>query len=192
MNKRTDNYGGSLENRVRLLGEVLDELIEVWGADRVGVKLAPNSRYNDMLTSDPLELLGAALDVLNAKNVAFVEVSESFTFDESNAKLHEEFWARQEKDSLRSTFKNKFKGAWITNFQQTQASGNAAIEKGETDLVSFGALYIANSDLPEKFASEEDLNGVQYIKDPSKMWSHYFYGSGPEGYTDLSVYSPKQ
>lgn len=115
-NKRTDEYGGSIENRARLLFEVLDQLIEVFGAGKVGIKLSPTNDYNGMEDSDPIALFDYLIENLNKRNIAFVEVMETFSFippvhEEKRLKL----FANHEKKTWRENFKNKFNGAWIAN-----------------------------------------------------------------------------
>lgn len=88
-------------------------------------------------------------------------------------------------------FKKSFKGTWISGFGYTKETANDHIKKGQTDLVAFGWLYVANADLVEKFASGETLNSCKNITDMSQFAQLVYYG-GPLGYTDLSVYAPPE
>jgi N-ethylmaleimide reductase len=118
VNKRTDEYGGSIPNRCRLLLEVIDQLIEVFGANRTGVKLSPVCDYNDIYDSDPFGLVDYLIEELNKRNIAFIEFSEAITFDPATAaEKAEKLWAGKEHKSFREIYKSKFNGAWITNYQ---------------------------------------------------------------------------
>ncbi len=191
VNKRTDTYGGSVENRARLLLEVFDAVVEVFGADRVGVKLSPNGGYNDLSDSDPIGTFSYVIEALNAKKIAYVEVAEYFTFDATNGEHHEKFFAELEKKSLRAYFKPLFtNGAYIANYSYDLEKAATVLRAGEADLVSFATLYIANPDLVERFRDGTPLNSVANA-DPSKLWTEYFYGPTAVGYTDVSVYEAK-
>lgn len=170
--------------------QVLDQLIDVFGNNRVGIKLSPVNDYNGMKDSDPIALTEHMITKLNEKNVAFVELSEGFSLDARDAKLRKEFFDSKEHKSFREMFKRKFKNTYITNHGFTQESGNEAIQKGHADLVSFGQLYVANEDLAQKFRHSEPVNKMQYAD--GKQLMGYLYGDlGATGYTDTSVYKPK-
>jgi 2,4-dienoyl-CoA reductase-like NADH-dependent reductase (Old Yellow Enzyme family) len=157
-NQRTDQYGGSLENRARLLLEVVDACIEVWGADRVGVHLAPRGDAHDMGDANPAETFGYVAEQLGQRQVAFICTREYLA-----------------DDSLAGVIKAKFGGVYIANEKYDQAQADAAIARGATDAVAFGVKFIANPDLPARFAQGAPLNAP----DPST-----FYGAGSKGYTD--------
>lgn len=164
-NKRTDDYGGSVENRARLLLEVLDAVCGVWGARRVGVRLSPVQPFNDMYDSDPEGTFGRVVELLNAYDLAYLHVTE--LGKDAPGKAGPWF----EPDKLRSIWK----GVYMTNHGYDKASANAALAEGRVDLVAFGVLYIANPDLDRRFALDAPLN----TPDPST-----FYGGDERGYTD--------
>lgn len=157
-NQRTDQYGGSLENRARLLLEVTDACIAVWGADRVGVHLAPRRDAHDMGDANPAETFGYVAEQLGQRQIAFICTRE-----------------HQADDSLAGLIKAKFGGVYIANEKFEQAQAEAAIASGYADAVAFGVKFIANPDLPARFAQGAALN----TPNPKT-----FYGSGSEGYTD--------
>ncbi|MFG1481575.1 alkene reductase [Halobacteriovorax sp. HFRX-2_2] len=157
-NKRDDIYGGSIENRTRFLLEVTDELIEVWGADRVGVHLAPRCDSHDMGDSDPLALFGHVVEELNKRKIAFI-----FTRDPLD------------NDSLFPKLKEKFDGVLIANQKFTKATAEKALEDKIADAISFGVPFIANPDLVERIAKDAPLNEPVF---------ETFYGPDHVGYTD--------
>eukprot|EP00347_Sterkiella_histriomuscorum_P010872 403374598 len=179
-----------IENRARLLLEVVEQVSEVFTPHRIGVKLSPNGTYNDLSDSDPIALYQYVVKQLSERKVAFIEVAEYFTFDATNAEIQERFFANLEHKNIRAFLKPHFSGAYIANTGYDQQRSNDTIRAGEADLISFGSLYIANADLVEKFQSGKTPNSVANIKDFSKLWTNYFYGSDGLGYTDLSVYEP--
>ena len=172
-NKRTDAYGGSVENRARLLLEVTEAVVGVWGAvggasrngNRVGVRLSPSSTFNSMSDSDPKATFGYAIDALNRFGLAYLHLLEPSEADERYG------------GTLIPTayFRPFFKGLLMTNWDYDRDKANAAIARGEADLVSFGKLFIANPDLPERFQLGTALNEP----DPST-----FYGGDEKGYID--------
>lgn len=163
-NHRSDRYGGSIPNRVRLLLEVTTVVCEVWGPDRVGVRISPTNPFNDMHDSDPQALFNHVAEALAPFGLAYLHVVESAIG--SDAPLFPF-------DFL--TLRRLFRGVYIANGSYDKARANAAIAKGRADCVSFGTLYIANPDLVERFRRDAPLNQA----DPST-----FYGGGEHGYTD--------
>ena len=157
-NTRTDQYGGSLENRARLMLAVADECIAVWGAGRVGMHLAPRRDAHDMGDAAPLETFGYVAEQLAKRQIAFICARE-----------------HEADDSLGPQLKKIFGGVYIANEKFDKASANAIIARGDADAVAFGIPYIANPDLVTRLAQDAELN----TPDPST-----FYGAGPEGYTD--------
>ncbi len=157
-NHRTDNYGGSLENRARLMIEVTDAVISVWGADRVGMHLAPRGDANDMGDANPLETFSHVARELGSRKIAFICARE-----------------RQAPDSIGPALKKAFGGLYVANEKFTLESGNAILSAGDADAVAFGVPFLANPDLPKRFASGAALNSP----DPST-----FYADGAKGYTD--------
>lgn len=157
-NQRTDDYGGSLENRARLMLEVADAVISVWGADRVGMHLAPRCDSHDMGDSNPLETFSYVARELGRRKIAFICARE-----------------RQAPDSIGPALKKAFGGLYVANEKFTLDSGNVILAAGDADAVAFGVLFLANPDLPKRFASGAALN----TPDPST-----FYADGAKGYTD--------
>lgn len=157
-NKRTDRYGGTVENRARLLLEVTDAAISVWGAGRVGMHLAPRADTHDMGDSDLPATFGYVARELGKRKIAFICARESLAEPRLGPKL-----------------KTAFGGIYIANEGFTFESAEQALATGEADAVAFGKLFIANPDLPRRFALRAPLNAWN---------SATFYGTGPEGYTD--------
>ena len=157
-NQRTDAYGGSIAKRARLLLECTDAAIEVWGAGRVGVHLAPRGDAHDVGDSDRLVTFSHVVDALGQRRIAFICARE-----------------RAGADRIGPQLRARFSGAWIANEGYDLASGQAAIAAGESDAVAYGKLFIANPDLPRRFREGATLNAP----DPST-----FYGPGAKGYTD--------
>src|SRR5262245_22513524 len=157
-NQRADDYGGSIENRARLMLEVTDAVVSVWGASRVGMHLAPRGDMYSMGDSNPAATFGYVAEQLGKRDIAFIAARESVGPDRLGPEL-----------------KGKFGGIYIANEGFSFETANKAIAAGEADAVAFGTLFIANPDLPKRFAIGAPLN----TPDPST-----FYGSGPHGYTD--------
>lgn len=157
-NQRTDIYGGSLENRARLMLEITDACIGVWGASRVGMHLAPACDSHSMGDANPLETFSYIARELGARGIAFICARE-----------------RQTPDSLGPKLKKAFGGTYIANQQLTKAAAEDLILKGEADAVAFGQLFIANPDLPRRLKLDAPLN---------TPIAETFYASTQEGYTD--------
>ena len=157
-NKRDDEYGGSVENRARFLLEITDAVIDVWGADRVGVHLAPRGDASSMGDSDPLAIFAYAVNELSKRGIAFIFAREYLA-----------------DDSISSQLKSHFDGSFIRNEKLSEDSAEDLLNKGEADAVSFGSLYIANPDLEKRFEASAPLNDP----DPST-----FFLQGAKGYTD--------
>jgi 2,4-dienoyl-CoA reductase-like NADH-dependent reductase (Old Yellow Enzyme family) len=157
-NKRTDEYGGPIENRARFLLEITDAVVSVWGADRVGVHLAPRGDSHDMGDSDLYSVFHYAARELGKRKIAFLCARES-----------------HDQPALGPSLKQAFGGVFIANESFTAETAREAIRSGAADAVAFGKTAIANPDLVERFRTHAPLNPP----DPSK-----FYGDGPLGYTD--------
>lgn len=163
-NHRTDEYGGPVENRARLMLEVTDAAVSVFGADRVGMHLAPRGDAHDMGDSNPLETFSHVAKELGRRGIAFLCVRESLGDNRIGPEL-----------------KKLFGGVYVANEKFTFETGNAILASGEADAVAYGVPFIANPDLPERFRTGAPLNEP----DPST-----FYGSGPKGYTDYPPLKP--
>lgn len=157
-NQRQDQYGGSIENRARLLLEVTDAAIGVWGAGRVGVHLAPRRDSHDMGDSNPRETFGYVARELGKRGVAFICTRE-----------------KEGEDSLTPYIKEQFGGLVIANERFTKAQANAWLAAGKADAVAFGIPFIANPDLVDRLAQDTALNEPR---------PELFYGQGPVGYLD--------
>lgn len=157
-NLRTDPYGGSLENRARLLLEVVDACIEVWGAGRVGVHLSPRGDSHTMGDSDPAATFTYVAAELGKRGIAFICARE-----------------HEGEDSLGPKLKAAFGGVYIGNEGYTRESAEAAVAAGRVDAVAFGVQYIANPDLTRRFEQDAPLNAPE---------SSTFYSQGAAGYTD--------
>jgi N-ethylmaleimide reductase len=162
-NKRTDAYGGPIENRTRFLREVTEAVVGVWGADRVGVRLSPTSAFNDMSDSDTHKTFGHAASVLNDLKVGYIHVVEPAAEKQGPG------------GRVSRVIRTNYRGTLIANGGYDLKSGNAAIASGETDLVSYGVLFLANPDLPVRFKRGTELNTPQQAT---------FYGGDSHGYTD--------
>lgn len=166
-NKRTDNYGGSFANRTRLLLEVAQAVVGVVGADKTGVRVSPLNPFNDISDSDAQALFNYVADALSPFNLAYLHVVEGGShglgvpdFDFAQLRKH-------------------FKGAYMANLSYDKARGNAALAAGNADLIAFGALYVANPDLVERFAKDAPLNQAD---------SSTFYGGDEKGYVDYPTF----
>jgi N-ethylmaleimide reductase len=164
-NQRDDDYGGPIENRARLLLEVTRAVCEVWGSDRVGVRLSPLQPFNDMRDSNPEATFSYVVEQLNPLELAYLHVTEMGA--EQPGVAGPAFDLRK--------LRRLYQGAYMTNAAYTRDKANAALAAGDADLVAFGVPYIANPDLVERFAQGAALNAA----DPDT-----FYGGGAEGYTD--------
>ncbi|OYW55750.1 MAG: alkene reductase [Hyphomicrobium sp. 32-62-53] len=162
-NTRTDDYGGGIENRARLMLEVVDACIDVWGAGRVGLHLAPRGDAHDMGDSNPLATFGYVAEQMKARGLAFLCARESLGENRIGPQL-----------------KKIFGGVYIANEGFTAETAQDVLDKGEADAVAFGKTFIANPDLPQRFAVSAPLN-------PQKP--ELFYAQGPAGYTDYPALS---
>jgi N-ethylmaleimide reductase len=163
-NRRTDRYGGSIENRARLLLEVVDAAAAEIGADRVGVRLSPINSFNSMSDSDPDVTFGYVAHQLSERGLAYLPVVET-DFAGATEEHH------YHRDALREAYR----GTYIANGGYDRARARLAIQTGTADLVSFGAPYVANPDLVERFALDAPLN---------KPEPATFYGGDERGYID--------
>jgi len=157
-NHRTDEYGGSLKNRARLMLAVTDAVISVWGASRVAMHLAPRGDAHDMGDSNPAATFGYVARELGRRKIAFICARESVGTNHLGPEL-----------------KKQFGGLYVANENHTRDSAEKILQTGDADAVAFGKLFIANPDLPERFAHNSPLNTPD---------QQTFYGNSPQGYTD--------
>ena len=165
-NKRTDAYGGSVENRARLMIETAQAMINAWDAEHVGVRLSPSSYLYGVDDSDKRATFGTVIDQLNALGIAYLVLLEP------NAK---DLQKGVQIEHVAETFRSRITVPLIVNSGFDKAKGNAVIARGEADAVAFGVLFIANPDLVERLRHDAPFNKP----DPST-----FYGEGAKGYTD--------
>jgi 2,4-dienoyl-CoA reductase-like NADH-dependent reductase (Old Yellow Enzyme family) len=168
-NFRTDEYGGTVGNRVRLLREVTEAVVETLGADRVGVRLSPNGDTQGCNDSDPETLFTAAAAALDALGIAFLELREpgmSGTF------------GKGDHPPIAPAIRRVFKGPLVLNSDYDGASGQAQLDSGVADAITFGRTFIANPDLVARLRA-----GAPLAKDNMATW----YSQGPEGYVDYPV-----
>ncbi len=168
-NHRTDAYGGSIENRMRLLLEVVDAVNAEVGADRVGVRISPENKANDIDESDPFPLYMAVAKALAGKGMAYLHVIEGDMMA-GNSQPETGFDYRAIKDA--------FGGPYMANLNFDKARAEAAIADGRVDMVAFGKLFISNPDLVTRFLLDAPL---------SKPDSKTFYGGDQHGYTDYPM-----
>jgi 2,4-dienoyl-CoA reductase-like NADH-dependent reductase (Old Yellow Enzyme family) len=157
-NHRTDAYGGPIENRARLMLEVADAAISVWGPGRVAMHLAPRGDSHDMGDSNPAATFGYVARELGKRRIAFLCARESLGPKRLGPEL-----------------KRIFGGPYVANEAHTRETAEQLLRTGEADAVAFGKLFIANPDLPRRFALNAPLNTPV---------PETFYAPGPHGYTD--------
>jgi len=170
-NKRSDAYGGSIENRVRFALDVVEAVARVFDKGRVGIRISPVSPANDARDSNPQALFEHLVTRLNATGIAFIHVVEGAT--------------REARDYLPFDYgalRKAFKGTYIANNSMTRALAIEAVEDGHADAVSFGRLYIANPDLAERLEQDAALNEPDVAT---------FYGGDAKGYTDYPALADK-
>jgi N-ethylmaleimide reductase len=163
-NKRTDAYGGPVENRIRFALEVADAVLGVWDKSRVGIRLSPVSPANDAVDSDPASVFFPLVAALSQLSLAYIHVIEGATGGpRDNAPF--DFAA----------LRKSFRGAYIANNAYTRALAIETVNAGRADLIAFGKLFIANPDLVERLREDAPLNAPN---------QETFYGGDEEGYTD--------
>lgn len=169
-NHRSDRYGGSVENRYRLLGEVVDAVTSVWSADRVGVRIAPNGSFNDMGSPDYREQFHYVARQLDRYGLAYLHVMDGtgFGFHELGPVM------------TLADFRKVYSGRLMGNVGYTRESGERAIAGGEADLIAYGRPYISNPDLVDRFANDWPLADTA----DTSLW----YSAGPRGYIDFPTY----
>ena len=171
-NTRTDEYGGSVENRTRFLLEVTQAAVSVWGGSRVGVRLAPSGSYGDMHDSNPEKTFGYVAERMNRFGLAYLHVIEPRIKGNNTLKEGAEPIAAKH-------IRAKFKGPIIAAGGFTRELAEAIVASGDADLVAFGRYFVSNPDLPERFRIGAPL--APYNRDT-------FYGGDARGYTDYAFY----
>lgn len=165
-NFRDDQYGGSIENRLRLLRDVTRAVSDTVGADRTGVRLSPNGDTQGVNDSDPEALFTAAAQALAAIGIAFLELREPGP---------EGTFGKAEVPALAPAIKAAFTGPLVLNSDYDGPTGQAALDAGPADAIAFGRTFLANPDLPRRIR-----DGIPLDEDVMATW----YTQGPEGYID--------
>ena len=173
-NLRTDQYGGSIENRARFLMEITQAVIGVWGANRVGVRLSPHGIANGSGEADPMPLYTHVVQALNPLGLAYLHFIEPRSSGAGRAEVN-----HQNVPSAMVLFRPIWKGVLITAGGFTGETANAAIADGHADAIAFGRIFISNPDLPRRLS--EGLPLTPYNRAT-------FYGGEEKGYTDYPVY----
>lgn len=175
-NRRTDAYGGSIENRARFLFEVVDAVTTEVGAERVGIRISPVTPANDASDPDPQPLFTYVVEKLARYELAYVHVIEGATGGPRDYQQGEQPF---DYVALRAAYKNAGgKAAWMVNNAYNRDMAEAVVTDGRADLVAFGKLFIANPDLVRRLRENANLN------EPDKAT---FYGGGAKGYTDYPM-----
>lgn len=164
-NHRTDRYGGSVENRSRLLLEALEAVVGEWGPGRVGVRLSPNANYHGMEPDGAVETFSYVVTQLNSLPLMYAHVMRALEPDASKLIVNTPI----------AHFRKLYAGTLITNGRLDPTEAEQYLVRGEADAVAFGKLFIANPDLPERISRGGPFNTAD---------ESTFYSSGPKGYTD--------
>ena len=164
-NQRTDEYGGSIENRARFLFEVLEAVVKVFGAGKTGLRLSPSNAYNNPPDSDSQALYDYVIDKLSGYKLAYLHLRDAAGPVSGNKQVAD----------VTGHYRKLYKGTLITNTGYDRDKGNTAVASGRADLVAYGVPFISNPDLVERFQSGAEL---------TKADSASFYSPGPKGYTD--------
>lgn len=166
-NRRDDRYGGSVENRARFLFEAVDAMVDAWRADRVGVKISPSNTSYGIRHSDTLETFGHAIRGLSDRSLLYLHLMEPDTSDLAKGIV--------QVANVLETFGPMYSGPIIANCGFDKDKADAVIALGAAAMVSFGKLFLANPDLPARFAAGAPMNPPDFAT---------FYGEGAKGYTD--------
>lgn len=161
-NKRSGPYGGAIENRARLMLEVIEAVSAVWGSDRVGLRISPLNSYNSMIDSDPIGLATWLAGRLNDCKLAYLHAMRGDFFG-------------QQKGDVMTPIRANYQGVLVANMGYTPAEATAAVAAGKVDAVAFGTGFLANPDLPARIEAGAELN---------QPIAATFYSAGPQGYTD--------
>jgi N-ethylmaleimide reductase len=169
-NERSDAYGGRVENRARLLLEVVEAVSAVWGPDRVGVRLSPLSNFNDIGDDDPEATFGYAAGRLSDYGLAYLHIINPATAALQSGEQPDERAQR-----MVALLREKYRGVLMIAGGFNRKTAEQWLEEGKADLIAFGRKFLANPDLPERLGEDSELNA----DDPTR-----YYGGGEKGYTD--------
>ncbi|MCW9014791.1 MAG: alkene reductase [Gammaproteobacteria bacterium] len=161
-NQRTDEYGGSVENRMRFLNEVLDAVCEVWPNNRVGLRLTPENSFNSMSDSSPQEHFSYFVEQLNTRQLAYLHILEGDMMT-------------KERNVNYPALRHIYQGIYMANNAYDKNRAQTALANGDCDLVAFGVPFIANPDLVHRYQNNLPLNEADQTT---------FYGGDEHGYTD--------
>ena len=170
-NKRTDQYGGSIENRTRFLTEILDGIVDIWGGNKVGLRVSPASTFGSMSDSDPLSLFDHVARQVNSYGLAYLHIVEWI--------LGDTYLQREGHSSAAERLRKIYNNKIMVNGGFTRDSAEAILRKGDADLVSFAKIFISNPDLPLRFK-------MGYQLTPYDRGT--FYGGNAQGYIDYPYY----
>jgi N-ethylmaleimide reductase len=170
-NKRTDEYGGSIGNRTRFLLEILEGIVDIWGGNKVGVRLSPASTFGSMSDSNPLELFDHAVGQLNRFGLAYLHIVEWL--------LEGSYLQKEGHNSAAERLRTIFKNRIFANGGFTRDSAEAILQKGDADAITFAKIFISNPDLPLRFRNGYPLNPYD---------RGTFYGGNEQGYIDYPFY----
>jgi N-ethylmaleimide reductase len=173
-NKRVDIYGGSIENRARLLLEVVDIATHIWGKGHVGARFSPYGTFNDMSDSDQVALFTYVMTELNNRKIAYVHIIEPRATNAGSSDS-----VNHNTPSVANLFHKNFEGAFISAGGYTPQSAKVAVEGGLADAIAFGRLYISNPDLVERI--QKNLPLAPYNRAT-------FYGGSEKGYSDYPFF----
>ena len=176
-NERTDKYGGSLDNRLRFLQEVMDAVMDVWGADRVGIRFSPLASFNSMSDENPEETFTAAAGLAEDAGLAYVHLVEPW---EPKPPVN---GTEDEVSRVFSSIREAYSGALIVNGNYDDKSAEEAIKEGYADAIAFGRSFLANPDLPRRIREQLSIN----VPDQDT-----FYNGGEHGYTDYPTWEELQ
>lgn len=165
-NRRTDAYGGTVENRMRLLNEILDAVATVWPSNRIGLRLTPENSFNDMSDSDPQGHFETIVAALNGRGLAYLHILEGDMLTKTSSVDY-------------AALRGKFDGLYIANNGYDRDRAIEAVQGGSADLVAFGVPFIANPDLVRRYKMDLPLNNADFST---------FYGGNEVGYTDYPAY----
>lgn len=165
-NKREDNYGGSHENRNRFVIEVMQELVDAIGADKVAIRISPTSTYNSISHENPVEQFTLLINELNNMPLSYIHIM--------NVPFPADKYPQYPLNSV-ETFGKISKHPIIANCGYNRETGEAELEKGIAQLISYGTLFLANPDLPKRFELNTELN------EPDRAT---MYGGKDQGYID--------
>ncbi|MDA7443656.1 alkene reductase [Candidatus Pelagibacter ubique] len=174
-NQRTDEYGGSVANRMKFPLEALDAVIGVWGKDQVGVRLSPYGTFNGVSDSDPMNLFGQVIEEFNKRGIVYINMIEPrATTAGGDDNVNDKAVCTSD------LFRVKFNGMFISSGGYKPETAEVALNDNKADAIMFGRWFIANPDLPERIAKKAELN---------KYDRATFYGGDDKGYTDYPFLS---